>query len=236
MASDWSSYPLTLSLRSLFLSRWPLHEEVSLNSVIALSPKSLQPGIGNSCDATSPELSNHAPQFPFTAISGKSAAVNKFFSDYLISWTGYSRISQLLKAPSLFSWNSVSDTICTPPQIHLTPLVSCDLGCLLIETTLPPPHTAHCHNCHNHICQHWPSPSLHQGECKLQHGLHCSCSSGSHGNSDAQAWWDPRRSGPSPHLPIWMKWKPITHGNCLPQQRCLLSKGVWRHNPEGQGS
>lgn len=59
------------------------HEVVLPSSVIALSIKSLQPGVGNGSAATSSELSNYPSWFLFTAVSGKNAIVNTVFSDYL---------------------------------------------------------------------------------------------------------------------------------------------------------
>lgn len=166
MLSLWSSYLLTPSLKSLFFSRWPLlHEEVLLSSISTLSLKSFQPGVAKSSAATSPELSNYPQWFFYIAISGKGATMNKFFSDYLISWIsrileylGYSRI------PSLECHISFLLELCQIPFTHLLIVSWAHLSAvsLVAYTRRPAPTTALCNSCH-HICQHWLSPSLHQG-------------------------------------------------------------------------
>lgn len=157
MLSSLELLPLTPSLKSLFFSRWPLlHEEVLLSSISTLSLKSLQPEVAKSSAATSPELSNYPQWFFYIAISGKGATMHKFFSDYLISWIGYSRI------PSLECHISFLLELCQIPFIYFLIITWAHLSAmpLVAYSWRPPPNTALCNSCHH---QYWLYPSLHQG-------------------------------------------------------------------------
>lgn len=128
-----------------------------------------------------------------------------------------------MNAPSLFSWNSISDTIYAPPQTHLIPPVSCALDCVLMETTpnhcplpqLPPPHlpalTTSKAPPRSVQAPTWP-PSPCPG---------------------AAATVMPRPQGPPAALSHSSLGGLDKMLNCLPPQ---LPKGVWRHSPEVQAS
>lgn len=177
--------------------------------------------------------------FPPHCYLWRSVTVNTFFSDYLISWVGYPRISYLLNVPSLISWNSVSDTIYTPPQMYLTPLVSRALGCLLMETSFP---TRHC------PLPQLPALTISKSLPKCPHGLYCFCSSGSHSSSDAQArqFWCPGQEALVPPLTDRAGWSdklqhmktgfPATAQRCLETQPRHSGKPtlMWKAQPMRQ--